>query len=97
MKAMFPILKEVSDRMLQYATEKSFNGSLTMEAREICIRYTLDNVAACAFGLEGSCFQEDYPMFRKLADDFLSPGTLQSIKQHIIVVLPSLNKFLKVK
>lgn len=94
---MFSILEEVSRRMIEYVEEKGSKDNMPLEAREVCVRYTLDNVAACAFGLEGNCFKESYPMFRKLADDFLSPGTWQSIKASIIFLLPPLAKILKLK
>lgn len=97
MKAMYPMLEEVSQRMIKYIEENGSNGNALLESREICVRYTLDNVAACAFGLEGYCFQEKYSMFRKLADDFFSPGTWQSIKATFLIAIPSANNFLKVK
>lgn len=96
-KGMYPMLEEVSKRMIQFIEEKSNNSCVLLESRELCVRFTLDNVAACAFGLEGNCFQKEYPMFRKLADDFLSPGTWQSIKFSIAMTLPALNKLLKIR
>lgn len=94
---MYPMLEEVSNRMVQYIEEKSMNGSVLLESREVCVRFTLDNIAACVFGLEGHCFDEEYSMFRKLADDFLSPGTWQSFKTTLTFALPSLSKIFKVK
>lgn len=94
---MIPLLDEVNKKMLNYVAEKAINGTALHEAREVCVRYTLDNVAACAFGLEGRCFEEDYSMFRKLADDFLSPGTWQAIRSTIIFTVPSISQLLRMK
>lgn len=92
MKGMFPILEEISLQLVKYIT-----NSKCFEAREISMRYTLNNVAACAFGLEGKCFTETYPEFRKLADDFLSPSTWNSFKIMIIFLCPKLSSLLQVR
>lgn len=94
---MHPMLEEVSKRMIWYVEQVGTEGTALLEARELCVRYTLDNVAACAFGLEGYCFKEDYSTFRKLADDFFSPGTWQSIKMTLFFLLPSISRMLKMK
>lgn len=91
------MLEEVSNRMVKYVEEKTNNGVALLESREVCVRYTLDNIAACVFGIEGRCFDEEYSMFRKLADDFFSPGSWQSVKTTLTFALPALSKILRVK
>lgn len=94
---MYQILEEMSNRLVKYVKKKSVNGVALLESREVCLRYSLDNVAACVFGVEGRCFDEEYPLFRKLADDFLSPGSWQSVKTTFAFTVPILGKILRTK
>lgn len=91
------MLEEVSKRMVKFLEEKSTNGTAVLQYQEVCMRYTLDNVAACVFGVEGRSFDEEYSIFRKLADDFFSPGSWQSLKALLAFEVSFLSKVLNVK
>nr|WET52718.1 cytochrome P450 [Phaedon brassicae] len=96
-KGMYPLIRKSSERMVRYVEDETSKSS-TMESRELCIRFTLDNVASCAFGLEGKSFDEPYSSFRRMADEFLSPDNFwMSIKSTSLLLFPALTKFLKVK
>ncbi|CAH1155385.1 unnamed protein product [Phaedon cochleariae] len=97
MKGMYPLICKSSERMVRYVEDETSKSS-TMESRELCIRFTLDNVASCAFGLEGRCFDEPYSSFRRMADEFLSPDNFwMSIKTTVLFLIPALATFLKIK
>ncbi|XP_072391201.1 probable cytochrome P450 28d1 [Diabrotica undecimpunctata] len=95
-KGMYKFLDKNSKNMIKYIIEES-KSQQPLEAREICIRFTLDNVAACAFGLEGKCFEENYSDFRDVANKFLSPDSLSSLQWLMFTVWPKGHKYLKFK
>lgn len=97
MKAMFPLLEEGSNKMLKFIEESCKSDRVLLEAQDLCVRYTLTNVASCAFGFEARCFEEDRPMFRQIGDAFLSPSGWSAVKGFITFFLPSISKILKVK
>ncbi|CAH1155384.1 unnamed protein product [Phaedon cochleariae] len=97
MKGMYPLIRNSSERMVRYI-EDEISKSSTMESRELCVRLTLDNVASCAFGLEGRSFDEPYSSFRQMADEFFSPDNFwMSIRTTILFLIPALGKFFKIK
>ncbi|KAG5871739.1 hypothetical protein JTB14_017892 [Gonioctena quinquepunctata] len=97
MKGMYPLMDQSSQRMLKYV-ENEIKTSTVMELRELCIRFTLDNVAYCAFGLEGKCFDDSNSAFRQLADSFLHPNDLWlKIKFLLAILVPWLSRLLRNK
>lgn len=66
-------------------------------AEDVCIRYTLSNVSACALGIEARCFEESNPMVKKLAEEFLSPGRWNAVKVFVYYTWPAMQKHLKIK
>lgn len=61
------------------------------------MRFTLNNVASCAFGLDGTCFEEKNNEFKNIADKFLAPDSMQSIKYFLIGLIPNLAKKISLK
>ncbi|XP_050509163.1 cytochrome P450 6a2-like [Diabrotica virgifera virgifera] len=96
-KGMYQFLEKSSQLMVQYVANEIRN-SKPLEAREIFVRFTLDNVAACAFGLEGKNFEQPFSNFRELAENFMSPQSLKSkIKWAPFFLCPEVFKYLKWK
>lgn len=83
--------------MVQFVKKKLNSGTATLEAHDMCVRYNLNNVASCAFGLEAECFEKYCPMFRTLAKDFVTLGTWNALKLFLVFTLPSFSKILRVK
>lgn len=73
------------------------NMNEPIELKELCTKYTIDNVASAGFGLEGKCFEEPYSEFRKLAIGFLTPGTISAIKISLGFLMPFFTKMLSMK
>nr|XP_023024821.1 probable cytochrome P450 6a13 [Leptinotarsa decemlineata] len=97
MKGMFPLLEKSAIRMMKYVEDETKNCTC-LEARELCVRFTLENVAYCAFGIEGKCFDEQCSKFKQLADEFFDSQSLwQKIKFTLLSVAPSLFFFIKVR
>lgn len=98
MKWIYPHLEWESQKFVKFlkAQSAAFNGE-GYEGKELCMRFTLNNVATCAFGLDGKCFDEDNSEFRQVADKFLTPDSIQSIKYFWLGLLPILSKVLTLK
>ncbi|CAH1174260.1 unnamed protein product [Phaedon cochleariae] len=97
MKRYYPLLEESAMKMIKYI-ENQLRTSAPLECRELSVRFSLESVASCVFGIDGKCFEEDYPKFREMADEVLSPrGLLRGLKLTLILSWPSLAKPLKMK
>lgn len=98
MKAIYPLLEETGKNLVNFVKNQKecLNGN-GYEAKELCVRFTLNNVASCAFGLEGKCFEEENSFFRQLAREFFEPGSWANIVMFVVSIFPSIGKYLPVK
>ncbi|KAG5874550.1 hypothetical protein JTB14_026850 [Gonioctena quinquepunctata] len=96
-KGMYPLLDQSGQRMVKFV-EDEIKTSTVMELRELCVRFTLDNVAYCAFGIEGKCFDDSNSSFRKLADKFLHPDNIWlKTKFFLVILVPWLSRLFRLK
>lgn len=97
MRVIFPLLDTIGKRLVKYINDQIDAGESYLETKELSTKTTLENVASCAFGLEGQCFDNPNAEFRQIAQDFLSPGGLQSIKFMLIMMFPALSRLVSFK
>lgn len=94
---MYYFLEHTSKRMVKYV-EDEIKISEPLEAREVCVRYTLDNIAVCAFGVDGKSFDEPFSEFRDLAEKFMSPANLiNKLKLWLVFNFPAVTEYIKLK
>nr|XP_015839583.1 PREDICTED: probable cytochrome P450 6a13 isoform X2 [Tribolium castaneum] len=93
MKWLYPLLDEVAENLVKFIE----NQPKTLNAKDVCARFTLNNVASCAFGIEGKCFEEENNHFRQMAIEFLSPSSWSFIGLFLVLLNPSLLKVLPIK
>ncbi|EFA04564.1 probable cytochrome P450 6a13 [Tribolium castaneum] len=93
MKWLYSYLETNSKKMVEYILRvpEATNGQ-GYEAKELCIRYTLNNVGDAVFGIEGKCFEEKNSEFRKLSKEFLSPGSYGIIIMFLATLFPPITK-----
>lgn len=69
LKSIFPLIEDVASKFSQYIMrELAANPSKTFDARDICVRYTCDTVAACIFAIDGGSFAKDDSEIIRMAD-----------------------------
>ncbi|RZC35328.1 p450 domain containing protein [Asbolus verrucosus] len=98
MKWIYPLLEDVSKQFVRFieSKPKALNGE-GVEVKEICMRFTLNNVGSCAFGLEARCFEEENSEFRQLADRFFCPEAFQMVKVFLVSIIPVIPKLISIK
>ncbi|RZC37303.1 p450 domain containing protein, partial [Asbolus verrucosus] len=98
MKWLYAHLEETSLQLVKFIENQrgTMNGD-GYEAKELCSRFTLNNVASCAFGIEGKCFEEENSEFRQIAKKFLSPGTWATILFFCVTLFPSISKIVSIR
>lgn len=94
MKALFPLIDPVCTQLVNFVDK---NKSQPIELKELCAKFTVSNVATCAFGIDAHCFENTKSEFRKIADAFITPESIQGIKIMIAAVFPKINSFLSIK
>lgn len=69
---------------------------MEFDVKELSAKYTTDNVAAVAFGIDGESFINPNASFRQIGDDIFKPTFWTGVKQQIVLFIPALAKVLKV-
>uniref|UniRef100_A0AAR5Q360 Cytochrome P450 n=2 Tax=Dendroctonus ponderosae TaxID=77166 RepID=A0AAR5Q360_DENPD len=76
MKSLFPLIVNVNQRLSKYLeSQPNIELGHTIETQNLCRRFTLDNVALSAFGIDGKCFESEESDFMRLANSFIAPGS----------------------
>lgn len=93
MKAMFPLINDVSLDMIAYLEQHFSKNSL--ETKEVCAKYTTDVIATCAFGIQARSFQNENSEFRVICRRMFDFDFETAIRQVSYFMLPALPKFFK--
>ncbi|KAJ8984451.1 hypothetical protein NQ317_012515 [Molorchus minor] len=96
-KAVFPLVERVSEKMVEYVENEIRLSGNFLNVKEVCTRFTCDNVAVCAFGLEGRCFEESNSEFRELGQKFVAPSSMEGIKFGLSLIVPNLTSLFSLK
>lgn len=95
-KIAIPYINDVTKRLLGYIEGGPESATMEFDVKDLCAKYTTDNVAAVAFGLDGESFTSIDAALKKMGDDIFKPTLWMGIKQQIIFLMPFLNQFLQV-
>nr|CAD7264854.1 unnamed protein product [Timema shepardi] len=79
--------------LANYATE----AGNTISVKDISSGYTIDVLASCAFGVNANAINDGNGEFPKILRKIFEMKTIAIIKQTLVVFLPSLANFLKLK
>lgn len=87
---------ENCNRMINYINSQiSDESNCSIEVKDLAARFTADNVASCAFGLEGTSFKQTQSELMKIAYDMSTPGIITDLKQVISIFFPILRKIFR--
>ncbi|KAB0801995.1 hypothetical protein PPYR_04181 [Photinus pyralis] len=91
---MKPHIEMVCRRMIKYID--ALNGNC-VDAEDIAYRFTGNNVMACAFGLEGRCFDEDHPLIFQIRDSVaINNPTIAGINSTVGMLLPNIASLFRI-
>jgi len=95
MKALMPIIKRTQKQMVEYLIKQ--NGKAIEAYDGLTTRFTSENVATCAFGIDGLCFEDKPSDFHEMGKKMVEPTFINGVKFTLITILPKLSQLLKVK
>ncbi|XP_030760088.1 probable cytochrome P450 28a5 [Sitophilus oryzae] len=99
LKNLFPIMTSITKDFIKFIEHHPTANTDGIETRLLTKRYTLDNVAKAAFGIDGKSFEsyEELSDFMQLANSFLTPGTLHGLFMQVIQIFPVLLRIIPPK
>jgi len=95
-KAMYPLMEAVCKRLVNYLEETPMAKD-GINVQDVAEKYTSDNVASCAFGLEANAFKDPNSEFRLMGKTLLNPSFITALKFLIFFICPPLAGFLSFK
>jgi cytochrome P450 family 6/cytochrome P450 family 28 len=94
LKALYPLVQDVLQRMVKHINEKCENA---MEARELSARFTIDVVSNCIYGIDAHSFTEDNPPVREMGKKLLEPSATLILKIFLLASFPFLKNIVSIK
>ncbi|CAG9805404.1 unnamed protein product [Chironomus riparius] len=96
MKSLYPLIQDVSARMVKYITIES-KKSEPFDARELSAKYTTDVVSNCIFGIDAGSFTKEKPEIREMGRRLIAPSTKLFIKMFFAESFPFLRRFISIQ
>jgi len=93
LKNMMSLINAAGEEMKTYLY-KNFEKK-SIEAKEVCAKYSTDVIASCAFGIDAHCFQDENAEFRVIARKIFGLEWANSIRQTCYFIAPSIVKLLR--
>ncbi|XP_017779587.1 PREDICTED: probable cytochrome P450 6a23 [Nicrophorus vespilloides] len=96
-KNMAPHVIVNGKKMLKYIEETCTNDVACLEMKDLATRFTSENVASCAFGLEGNSFIDPDAKFKVIGRQLTEPSFISGLKMVLIMAVPMMAKVFRVK
>lgn len=96
LKALYPMIQEVEDRMVKYLDQES-QKKKPFDIREICAKFTTDVVSLAIFGIDAQSFTKENPEIREMGRKLMSPSGLFILKMFVLSAFPFLKAFINAK
>jgi len=95
-KALYPLIQDVSARMIKYITIES-KKSDPFDARELSAKYTTDVVSNCIFGIDAESFTKEKAEIREMGKKLFSTSPWLFVKMVLIESFKFLKRFIKIQ
>lgn len=89
---MMPHVKETCIKLLEYLKERE---NIPIELDILNKRINAENVASCAFGLDGGSFIQEKAQFVEFANEPMQTTPMNGLKNLILLMCPSLSRVIK--
>ncbi|GJQ70344.1 hypothetical protein Trydic_g22778 [Trypoxylus dichotomus] len=97
MKHLFSFMYTIAQNMVKYIDKEIKLDGNPFDTKELASKFTSDNVAICAFGIEGQAFEDPNAEFRKIGRKIMNPSTTLALKMLLMFLFPSCSKIFNVK
>lgn len=86
MKMMFGILSDSANEFIDVHLEKSKNGKLIVDCKEMFSRYTVDGISTAVLGFKGDCVKNEESELFKFVQRMMSPTFFDGIKLVVFMI-----------
>lgn len=97
LKVMFPIMRDCGKVLQDYITRQIKGGQSVFEFKDLCARFTINNISSVAFGVENDCINEPDNIFRKMGLKIFEPSLRNGFVNITAFFMPKLFTALKIQ
>jgi len=99
MRLMFDFVATVGKQTASTLREKIINdGEKNFEFKELATKFTVDNIASCAFGINVNSFENPDNDFHEIAKEFLNFSSFSNVLKFVgFIISPAFMKFFDIK
>lgn len=91
MKALYPLIENVCGRFTQFISD---NMDESLEVRNLSLKFTIEAVSNCVFGIEANAFQQTDSQLFQMARRMTKPSVMTIVKILLASVAPHLKKIM---
>ncbi|GAB0089201.1 Cytochrome P450 [Sergentomyia squamirostris] len=91
-KAMYPVIEDVCERMKQYILRENIHA---IETTELTSKFTTDVVSSCIFGVDAGSFASENAPILEMARRVVGYSPKLLFYYVLVQIIPTLRKFLK--
>lgn len=93
-KGMMGLINESAQEMTSYFSQNTDKHSI--EAKEVCTKFTTNVIASCAFGINANCFQYEKAQFREVGRMMFDNGWKNSWRQSVQFLAPGIVRLFRI-
>lgn len=82
---MVPSINLISQKMIRYVKS---NLERALELKELCVRFTTDNVFSIIYSMDGKSFEEECSFYFKAIRETFSPSLSHAVRATAVEVMP---------
>lgn len=95
-KCMIPLINKVAEDLTAYLSKLAVQQD-SIEAKEVCAKYSTDVITSCAFGVEGHSFENDKAPWRSVGRDVFDFTLANGIRSTSYFFVPTFVNLFKIK
>jgi cytochrome P450 family 6 len=96
LKVMFPIMRDCGQVLQDYVAKQIKGGTTVFEFKDLCARFTINNISSVAFGVENDCINDPDNIFRKMGLKLFEPSMRNAVINTMAFFTPKLFTKLKI-
>lgn len=96
MKALFPLINDVTDKMAKYIDSELKKTNEPFDANELASKFTIDAVCNCIFAIDAESFTKEKSVIREKAMKFIDFPITIILSIILKITFPFLKKFVKI-
>ncbi|XP_035794485.1 probable cytochrome P450 308a1 [Anopheles albimanus] len=94
-RSTFPLVQQVAEEFVKYI-DRTKQENPDIEAKDLCIKYTVNVVASVAFGIDAESFTNPNAEFPRMGNALFAPSFITALRSQLALFAPDLAKLLRV-